>query len=116
MVSAQAMPSGWLPAKPFPCAPLLVARGLVFVDADALLGPGNLHAGRPNPWFRGPGRPRWALLEDRILGALAFGEFGQRLASDQIFEMCGLLMCREGSFAFEHLVEEKLRGLAARSV
>ena len=53
------------------------------------------------------------LVENRILGTLAFGQFGQRLTSDQLSEMRGLLMCREGSFVLKHLVEEKFRGLAA---
>src|SRR5262245_55742830 len=67
-------------------------------------------------WFRPTPMGTAHLGENRILGALAFGQFRQRLASDQLPEMRGLLMCREGSFVLEHLVEEKFRGLAARSV
>src|SRR5215831_3153117 len=60
---------------------------------------------------------RWtALAQDRVLGALAFGELGQGLAGDQPLEMRGLLVGCKGRLVGKDLVKEKLCGLGARAV
>src|SRR5262245_61517127 len=63
--------------------------------------------------WRGPptARPR---LHEAVLGALALGQLGQRLARDQGLEVLALLMIGERRLVAEDLVEEELLGLGER--
>src|SRR5438874_13603609 len=54
--------------------------------------------------------------DDRVLGAVAFRELGQRLFRDQCLEMWGFLMSLECFLVLEHFVEEEFGGLRSRLV
>src|SRR5262245_64145101 len=53
-------------------------------------------------------------LHEAVLGALALGQLGQRLARDQGLEVLALLMIGERRLVAEDLVEEELLGLGER--
>src|SRR5215472_304421 len=55
-------------------------------------------------------------LHEAVLGALALGELGQRLAGDQGLEVLALLVIGERRLVAEDLVEEELLGLGERLV